>query len=409
MTSLSKVKPGLEVFLDKHLELMKSKRVGLITNPSGTDSEGNSTITLFANTPGIHLAAIYGPEHGVHGDAQAGEYVPCGRERKLDIPVYSLYGHSHKFDNASSLDMDESMRTFDTVDDGKLIETSMIENIDVLVFDIQDVGTRIYTYIATMAYALQACAENNKEFIVLDRPNPINGIDMEGTILEYPEYSSFVGLYPIPVRHGMTIGELARLFNTNFLSHKTNLTVIPMKGWERCMWFDDTALPWISPSPNMPSLNTAIVYPGQVFLEGTNVSEGRGTERPFELFGAPWIDGTHLVKILNSLELAGVQFRGVSFTPHFSKYKGQLCQGAQIHVSDRTCFKPFATSMNIIQTIREMNAEQFMFHTDYFDKIMGSAKVREALEDQLDMQEIMNRVSSGLDDFEELRKSHLLY
>lgn len=409
MTSQSNVKLGVEVFLEKHLDLVKSKRLGLITNPSGTDSKLTSTITLFANTPGIHLAALYGPEHGVRGETQAGEYVSYERDEKLDIPVFSLYGQSQKPDPDMLANIDESMRSFDTVDQGKLIEPSMVENIDVLVFDIQDVGTRIYTYIATMAYAMQACAENNKEFIVLDRPNPINGIDMEGPILEYPEYSSFVGLYPIPIRHGMTVGELALLFNANFLSQKTNLIVIPMKGWERSMWFDVTALPWIFPSPNMPSLDTATVYPGQVFLEGTNVSEGRGTPKPFEVFGAPWIDGVQLAKALNNLKLQGVRFQETWFNPEISKYQEQVCEGAQIHVTDRTRFKPFETSMHIIQLIMDMNTEQFLFHSEYFDKIMGTAKVREELEEHHDVSEVMNNFCAGLDAFRNFRKPHLLY
>jgi uncharacterized protein YbbC (DUF1343 family) len=409
MKHRSNVKLGVEVFLEKHLDLVKSKRAGLITNPTGIDSAATSTITLFANTPDIHLAALYGPEHGVRGDAQAGEYVPFDREKKLDIPVFSLYGQSKTPDQDMLANIDESMRSFDTNDEGKIIEPPMVENIDVLVFDIQDVGTRIYTYIATMAYAMQTCAENNKEFIVLDRPNPINGIDMEGPTLEYPKYSSFVGLYPIPVRHGMTVGELALLFNANFLSQKTNLTVIPMMGWERSMWFDKTTLPWIRPSPNMPSLETATVYPGQVFLEGTNISEGRGTTKPFEIFGAPWIDGTQLAKALNELKLPGVRFREAQFTPGFSKYQGQFCKGAQIHVIDRTRFKPFETSMHIIQLIMDMNADQFLFHAEYFDKIMGTAIVREELEEHHDVTEIMNKFCDNLDVFRILRKPFLLY
>lgn len=409
MSSSPKIKPGVEVFLEEHLDLVRSKRVGLITNPSGVDSKGISTITLFANNPDIHLVALYGPEHGVRGDAQAGESVPFASEEELDIPVFSLYGQSQKLDKAKPMNMDESMRFFDTIDEGKHIDPSMIENIDVLVFDIQDVGTRIYTYIATMAYAMQACAEYNKEFIVLDRPNPINGIDMEGPVLEYPEFSSFVGLYPIPVRHGMTVGELARLFHSKFQSQKTNLTVVPMMGWERSMWFDETALPWISPSPNMPSLNTAIVYPGQVFLEGTNVSEGRGTRKPFELFGAPWIDGVLLSRVLNGLELPGVQFGEISFTPQFSKYKDKVCGGAQIHVADRNQFRPFETSMNIIQTVKKIYAGKFRIHPEYFDRIMGNRKAREALEAHQTFSEIINKASSDIEAFRELRDPNLFY
>jgi uncharacterized protein YbbC (DUF1343 family) len=409
MTTRSTVKLGAEIFLEKHLDLVVSKRVGLITNQTGVNSHASSIINLFAKTPGIQLVALYAPEHGIRGEAQAGEYVPGDREKSLDIPVFSLYGQSHKTSLDMQANMDESMRSFDTVENGKRIEPSMVEGVDVLVFDIQEVGTRIYTYIATMAYAMQACADYDMEFIVLDRPNPINGVDMEGPILEYPEYSSFVGLYPIPVRHGMTVGELALLFNSNFLPKKARLTVIPMMGWVRSMWYDEMVLPWIFPSPNMPSLNTATVYPGQVFLEGTNVSEGRGTTNPFEVFGAPWINGALLTKILNDLKLPGVQFREARFTPRLSKYQGQICGGAQIHVTDRTRYRPFETSMHIIQSIMDNNTERFLFHPVYFDKIMGTRAVREGLEEHRDVSEIVKKFCSGLDDFSTLRKPHLLY
>lgn len=409
MTTRSNVKLGVEIFLEKHLDLVESKRIGLITNQTGVDSNASSIINLFANTPGIQLEALYAPEHGIRGEAQAGEYVPGDREKGLDIPVFSLYGQSHIAAPDMQENLDESMRSFDTVDDGKRIEPSMVEGIDVLVFDIQEVGTRIYTYIGTMAYAMQACADNDMEFIVLDRPNPINGVDMEGPTLEYPEYSSFVGLYPIPVRHGMTVGELARFFNSNFLPKKVNLTVIPMMGWMRSMWYDETFLPWIIPSPNMPSLNTATVYPGQVFLEGTNVSEGRGTPNPFEVFGAPWINGALLTKTLNDLKLPGVQFREARFVPSFSKYQGQICQGVQIHVTDRTRYKPFETSMHIIKSIMDSHTGRFLFHAVYFDKIMGTRTVREGLEEHRDVSEIVKKFCPGLDDFSSLRKPHLLY
>jgi uncharacterized protein YbbC (DUF1343 family) len=239
--------------------------VGLITNPTGVDSNLESTIDLFYNNQEINLVALYGPEHGVRGNAQAGEYVSFYIDDKYSIPVFSLYGQSRKPEAGMLKNIDEYMRSFDTVKTGKILETSMVERSDVLIFDIQDVGTRIYTYIATMAYCMQACAENDADFIVLDRPNPINGEDLEGPILEYPEYSSFVGLYPIPVRHGMTVGELAELFNDKFLEEKVNLTVIPMQGWEREMWYDETSLHWTVPSPNMPTLDTATVYPGRSF------------------------------------------------------------------------------------------------------------------------------------------------
>ena len=305
--------------------------------------------------------------------------------------------------------IDQYMRSFDTAIEGKIPEKNMVKDLEVMVFDIQDVGTRIYTYIATMAYAMEACARNKIEFIVLDRPNPINGLKMEGPLLEYPQYSSFVGLYPIPVRHGLTVGELARLFNHRFLKEKVKLQVIPMEGWERQMWYDQTGLPWVSPSPNMPTLTTATVYPGQVFLEGTNVSEGRGTTKPFELFGAPWIDGYELVRKLNNLHLPGVIFREAWFTPTFSKYQGKLCGGAQIHLVDRNKYQPLATTLYIIKTIRDLYPQQFKFHEEYFDKIMGTSLIREYLQKGKNIDQIINSHSQQLRGFREMRKPYLLY
>ncbi|HOI45455.1 MAG TPA: DUF1343 domain-containing protein, partial [Candidatus Aminicenantes bacterium] len=367
------VKPGIEVFLEKHLDLVRGKKVGLVTNPSGVDGRLVSTIELLCKNPGVRIVALYGPEHGVRGNAQAGEYVPFYFDEKYNVPVFSLYGQSVKPAPGMLRNIDAYMRSFDTVVEGKVPDGNMVKDVDALLYDIQDVGTRVYTYIATMGYALQACAESGIEFIVLDRPNPINGVDMEGPILEYPRHSSFVGLYPIPERHGMTLGELAGLFNDKFLEKKARLTVIPAEGWKRGQWFDETSLPWVIPSPNMPTLQTATVYPGQVFLEGTNVSEGRGTTRPFETFGAPWIDGHALVRKLNDLSLAGLTFREAWFTPTFSKFQGMLCGGAQIHVTDRNRFRSFESALHIIRTIRDMYPASFEFHEDYFDKIMGTS------------------------------------
>jgi len=403
------VRPGLEIFLEKHLYLVKGKRVGFVTNPTSVNSQLKDSVTLFYVNSDINLVALYGPEHGVRGNAQAGEYVPFYLDQKFNIPVFSLYGQSRKPEPGMLINIDEYMRTFDTEATGKIPESSMVRNLDVMLFDIQDVGTRIYTYIATMAYCMEACAENKIEFIILDRPNPINGKDMEGPILEYPEYSSFVGLYPIPVRHGMTAGELSLLFNDRLLEKKVKLTVVAMEGWEREMWYDETTLPWIIPSPNLPTLETANVYPGQAFLEGTNISEGRGTTKPFEIFGAPWIDGYELAKKLNALNLSGVKFREAWFKPIFSKYQGELCGGAQVHVSDRNKYKPFKTSLLIIKTIRDMYPEHFYFHEIYFDKIMGTSRIREALEENVDVEDIIRSCEAELREFSELRSHYLLY
>jgi len=405
-----KVKLGVEVFLEKHLDLVKGKKVGLITNPSGVDSRLRSTTDLFLSNPDIQLIALYGPEHSVRGSAQAGEYIPFYvLDEKSKIPVFSLYGQFMKPQPGMLKNIDEYMRSFDTTQAGKQLVPSMTKDVEVLIFDMQDVGTRIYTYESTMAYCMQASAVSGINYIVLDRPNPINGVDMEGPILEYPEYSSPVGIYPVPLRFGMTIGELAKLYNEKFLEKKAKLTVIPMEGWKRDMWYDKTGLPWVFPSPNMPTLDTAAVYPGQVFLEGTNVSEGRGTTRPFEVFGAPWIDGNELTRRLNDLRLPGVTFREQWFNPAFSKFKGELCGGAQIHVTDRNAYRPLETTLHIIKTIRDMYPGKFEFHKKYFDKIMGTSKVRKAMLKSIAVKDIVAGFQEGLNMFSELRKPFLLY
>lgn len=409
MARVRQVKPGVEVLLEKRLDLVRGKRVGLIANPTALDSSLISTADRLRRNPAIQLAALYGPEHGVRGNAQAGEYLPLYWDKHFQLPVFSLYGQSRKPAPGMLTKIDEYMRSFDTSEEDKAPDGEMLESLDVMVFDLQDVGTRVYTYVATMAYAMQACADSGIPFIVLDRPNPINGVTMEGPILEYPDHSTFVGLYPIPLRHGMTAGELALLFNDRFLPRKVDLKVVPMEGWRRAQWFDDTSLPWVIPSPNMPSLDTATVYPGQVLLEGTNVSEGRGTTRPFEQFGAPWIDGYELTRQLNALDLPGVRFREAWFTPTFSKHQGLRCGGCQLHVTDRRRYRPVATTLFIIREIRARYPAEFQFHAKYFDNLMGTSDVRTGLEGGMDVKEIVRRFKRGLNDFAELRRCYLLY
>ena len=405
----TRVIPGVEVFLEHHLELVKGKRIGLVTHPAGVDSQVRSTVELLLRLPQLKLVALYGPEHGVRGNAQAGEYVPFYLDQQYHLPVFSLYGQTMKPAPGMLKNIDEYMRQFDTEHTGKLPQGEMVNGIEVLVIDLQDIGTRVYTYIATMAYCLQTCAENDIEAIVLDRPNPINGVDLEGPLLDYPEFSSFVGLYPIPLRHGMTIGELAKLFNEKYLSKKAKLTVIPMRNWRRGLWHNETGLPWVMPSPNMPTLETATVYPGQVFLEGTNLSEGRGTTRPFELLGAPWLDGYELAHRLNALKLPGVMFREAWFTPTFSKFSGERCGGVQLHVSDRNSYRSFVTMLHILRTIMELAPGKLQFHAKYFDKIMGSSRIRLALQQQTGVAEMIASYAQEAQGFSELRRAYLIY
>ena len=403
------MKLGIDVLFEKHLDLVRGKRVGLITNPTGVDGRLISIIERFTAHPDVKLAALYGPEHGVRGNAQAGEYVPFYFDEQFQLPVFSLYGQSQKPPADMLTNIDAYMRHYDTQHAGKTVERDMMQAVDVMVFDIQDVGTRVYTYVATMAYAMQAAAEAGIPFVVLDRPNPINGVAMEGPILEYPGHSSFIGLYPVPLRHGMTAGELAQLFNATFLPRQAALTVVPMEGWRRSAWFDDTSFPWVLPSPNMPTLDTATVYPGQVILEGTNLSEGRGTTRPFELFGAPWIDGYGFARELNALNLPGARFRETWFTPSFSKFVGERCGGCQIHVTDRDVFQPVATTLALLQVVRKLHGAKLEFHADYFDKVMGTSTVREAMEREESCDKIVAAFEPGLTGFARQREPFLLY
>jgi uncharacterized protein YbbC (DUF1343 family) len=379
-----KVELGVETLFREHKNLLKGKRVGLITNPTGVDSELRSSVDLFAEDPDIELTALYGPEHGVRGDAQAGDKVDYYIDEKTGLPVYSLYGDTRK------------------------PTPEMLKNVDILVFDIQDVGARFYTYIYTMAYAMEAAKEQGIPFVVLDRPNPLGGEVVEGPVLE-EKYSSFVGKYPIPLRHGMTVGELAQLFNEEF-GIGADLTVVKMKKWKRSFDYDETNLPFVMPSPNMPTLETAYVYPGTGLIEGTNVSEGRGTTKPFELLGAPFINGTELSEKLNNLHLDGVKFRAASFTPSFSKHSGQLSHGVQVYVTDREKYQSVETGLHIVKTIHDLYGEEFSFNkSGNFDLLIGNSWVREELEKGTDVEGIITKWQKDTKAFKKIRKQYLLY
>lgn len=386
---LKKFRVGAEALLEDHKDLIKGKRVGLITNPTGVDQNLNSVVDLLFNDPDVELTALYGPEHGVRGSAQAGAYVEYYIDERTQLPVYSLYGKTKK------------------------PTPEMLENIDVLLFDIQDVGTRFYTYIYTMAYAMEAAKENNIPFIVLDRPNPLGGDKVEGPVLE-TEYKSFVGNYEIPLRHGMTVGELAMLFNEGF-NIGADLTVVEMDRWKRTMNYGETPLEFVMPSPNMPTLDTAFVYSGAALIEGTNVSEGRGTTKPFELIGAPFINSDDLSAKLNSLNLPGVKFRAASFTPTFSKHAGKLSHGIQIHITDRDSFEPIETGLHIVKTIHDMYPEDFQFRAEdskgisFFDLLAGNGWIREEIEAGTSVEEIQAMWEDELNKFKQVREKYLLY
>ena len=313
-------------------------------------------------------------------------------DKKTGLPVYSLYSETRE------------------------PTEEMLKDIDTLVFDLQDVGCRVYTFIYTMANAMRACAKSNKKFIVLDRPNPINGVDIEGNILE-TGHESFVGLFPIPMRHGLTTGELALLFNTEF-GINCDLEIIKMAGWERNLFYDETDCPWVIPSPNMPTVDTTVVFPGTVMFEGTKISEGRGTTRPFEVIGAPYFDGQEFADNLKKLNLPGVIFRPTNFLPTFQKHKDRGCSGVFLHVVDRHEFEPVITGITLIKTAFEMYRDNFEWKdTPYeyeldrnpFDVINGSTQIRELIENGKTIDEIKQFWADDVLNFRKLRENYLLY
>ncbi len=327
--------------LDHLSELWPAKfrgaRIGALLHPASISAKlehASRILERLHHVDLFRLSALFGPQHGFLGQTQDNmvEWKSYQHPR-LHVPVYSLYGEHRE------------------------PTPEMLQDLDVLLVDLQDVGARYYTFIWTVYLCMRACEKTDIEIVVLDRPNPINGVTSEGPLLD-PNYKSFVGLHPIPVRHGKTIGELAKQFRDEAFPG-CRLSLLPMKNWERGMWFDQTGLPWVMPSPNMPALETAIVYPGMCLLEGTNISEGRGTTRPFEIFGAPFIEAETLCHELNSLGLPGVFFREDYFQPTFHKFAGELCNGAQLHVIDRNVFQAFQTGVEIIRTLRKLYPKQF--------------------------------------------------
>lgn len=328
------VKLGIDQ-IDKYLDLFKNKKVGLITNPTGVNRDFNSTIDILDKK--VDLVALFSPEHGVRGDLQAGVKIDDYKDLETGCMVYSLYGKNKK------------------------PTKEMLQDIDVLTYDIQDVGARFYTYIYTMAYAMMACKEYNKTFIVFDRPNPLGG-SVEGNCLDI-NFRSFVGYYPLPQRYGLTIGELALFFNNEF-NIGCDLYVIKMENYQSSMDYDDTSLPWILPSPNIPTTLTVFNYLATCIFEGTNVSEGRGTTKPFSIFGAPWMKSNLVLKELEKYAIEGVKFRPLYFTPKFSKYENQLCKGIEIFVTDKLKYRPVSFGFIILDIIRKIHPE-FSFNKPY--------------------------------------------
>ncbi|MFH0990539.1 MAG: DUF1343 domain-containing protein [bacterium] len=391
--SAAQVKTGADLLFEKYIRLIDGKNVGLVTNHSALLSNGQHLADTLSKTS-CKLVALFGPEHGIRGDAPDGKNLTHGTDAKTGVPVYSLYGSINK------------------------PTPEMLKDVEVLLFDIQDVGVRFYTYISTLSYAMEAAAENNIPFILLDRPNPIRGVHVDGFIRE-DSLRSFVGLHPIPIAHGMTVGELAMLFNEEgWLKNgiKASLTVVKMEGWKRSMWYDQTGLRWIKPSPNMATLATAIVYPGTCLIEGTNLSEGRGTQKPFEYIGAPFIDGKKWAEVLNRQKLPGVKFEPIEFTPHsiagvtvHPKYDSLKCYGIQVKVVNRNQYKPVQTGVFILSTVKQLFADSLRWRERSIDRLSGTPNLRRMIDAGKPAKEIVGAWGEEVEKFRIVRKKYLLY
>jgi uncharacterized protein YbbC (DUF1343 family) len=386
-----RVRSGLEVLLERP-EPVRGLRVGLVVNPSSITAQLEHASTALRGRRGVKLTALFGPEHGISADAQDLIEVGHSRDRATGLPVFSLYG------------------------DTRVPTSEMLSHVDAMVFDVQDVGSRYYTFVYTMLHVMEACAREGKRVVVLDRPNPIGGEAVDGNVLD-PAYRSFVGMHPLAVRHGMTCGELALVFAEE-LSLDVDLHVVRMQGWRRAMAYEDTGLPWVLPSPNMPTVDTAWVYPGGCLIEGTNLSEGRGTTRPFELVGAPWLDANALARALDKERLPGAGFRPTAFTPTFHKHAGELCHGVQVHVTDRRAFPAFLTYALLIHHAREQDEQRFAWRDPPYeyefeklpiDILFGSDAPRRAIEQGVSPKRLAAGWRREAAAFAKRRKKHLLY
>ena len=384
---------GIDRLLDADRDLIRGQRIGVVCNPASVDAAFRHTADRLVDDPDVKVAALFGPQHGFRSDLQDNMIeTPHARDARRQVPIFSLYSETRE----------------PTAD--------MLRDVDALVIDLQDVGTRVYTYVYTMANCMRAAARHGVRVVVCDRPNPIGGEDVEGNLLQ-PQYASFVGQFAIPLRHGMTIGELARLFNDAF-GIGAALDVVPLEGWQRSMYYDETGLPWIITSPNIPTLDTATVYPGAVLFEGTGLSEGRGTTRPFELVGAPWIDGERLADAMNARGLAGVHFRPAFFEPTFHKYARQTCGGCQIHVVDRRRFQPVRASVELMAEFRRQDPSRFPWRQPPYeyehekqpiDVLYGSDRLRATLDAGLDVAPVIASWEVEEDAFRKTRGKYLVY
>ncbi len=390
----NQVLTGADILLSEKFELIKNKNIGIITNHTAVLKSGIHLVDTLSKRNDVKIISLFGPEHGIRGDAPDGNIINDSIDVKTGIPIHSLYGKIQK------------------------PSKEMLGNIDILIFDIQDVGSRFYTFISTMFYSIQAAAENEIQILILDRPNPINGISVNGPMLDL-NFKSFVGIAELPIQHGMTVGELANYFNQPKIlgtEKSANLTVVKMKNWKREYFFDDCNLQWINPSPNMPNLETAIIYPGLCLIEGINISEGRGTYSPFRLIGSPYINSLNVISELKKYNFSGVTLTDTSFIPveiknmaSNPKYLNEKCNGIFINITDRNNFNAIEFSIKLIYTFNKLYSEKFSFRESSIDRLWGSDNFRKDILSGKTPDEIINSYQSKLNELKKIRKQFLLY
>jgi len=388
------VQTGADIILSEQFELIKNKKLGIITNHTAILSNGVHLVDTLYALDNVKIISLFGPEHGIRGDVPDGQSINDSIDTKTGIPTHSLYGSIKK------------------------PTKKMLNEIDILIFDIQDVGARFYTFISTMYYSIQSAAENNIPIIILDRPNPINGLKVDGPMLD-SNFKSFVGIAELPIQHGMTVGELAKYFNrTEILGTEkpAQLTVVKMKNWNREFYFEDCNLPWIKPSPNMPRVNTAFVYPGLCLIEGVNISEGRGTYSPFLLIGSPYINSEEVINEMQKYNLDGCILKDTSFIPveipnmaSSPKYKNEQCDGISINITDRKIFEPIDFTIKLIYTFHKLYPQNFTFRESAIDRLWGSDKFRKDIKNGKSPKEIIDSYQSNLSEFKKARQQYLLY
>lgn len=388
----AKVKTGADLLFSKYFDMIKGKKIGLVTNHTGLLSDGRHLADVLHENKDVQLIALFGPEHGVRGDTTGA--VEDAVDKKTGVPAYSLYGKIYK------------------------PTPQMMKGVEVLIYDIQDVGARFYTYISTLGHVMEAAAENNVPIIVLDRPNPITGIHFDGFVTD-DTLKSFVAFGKIPVQHGLSVGELAELYNGEKMlegGRKADLKVIKMEGWKRDMWYDQTGLKWVKTSPNLPVLETAEVYPGTCFFEGVNISEGRGTERPFQYIGTPWADENKVAQLLKDKNLKGVEFKAVEFTPKFlpnnarpPKFNGKVCKGVYLNVTDRNTFEPVKAGVYLLWAFKKVNPDSLQWRVRTIDRLAATPRLRMMIDAGKSPEEIVKSWQKELADFKKVRAKYLLY